>query len=135
MGVYAPEKAEVMDGLAGGTDQNEVESLLVECIRTVSSRHSGVGADCISVVMSPFGEPDGHHVRVRFLPDPGNDQAQVAYTPWLIGPGAIVPPQVMWGSASPRLRIAALPVFFERVPPLARPGGLGTFGQPRKQPP
>ena len=131
VGVYAPEKAEVMSGLAGGVkDQDDAESLLVECLRTVSSRDSGVGADCISVVMSPYGDD----ARVRFLPDPGNDQGQVAYTPWIIGPGAIVPPQVMWGSASPRLQLAALPVVFDRVPPLPQRGAVGTFGQPRKPP-
>jgi hypothetical protein len=131
VGVYAPEKAEVMNALAGGgKDQDDVESMLVECIRSVSSRDPGVGADCICVVMSPDSD-----IRVRFLPDPTNDQGQVAYTPWIIGPGAIVPPQVMWGAASPRLQLGALPVLFDRIPPLTERGGAGTFGQPRRPPP
>jgi hypothetical protein len=108
------------------TNQDDCERLLVNCIRAVSVTDGRVGKHCMSIVLGRDGE-----VRVRFLPDPTDDSSAVAYTPWVVGPGAMWPPSVLEGML-PELGLAGYRVEFARLPPLRASMPLSASSQRRK---
>jgi hypothetical protein len=111
-------------------DQDDLERLLVDCIRTVSKRGDGlVGADCMSIVISRNADL---RVRVRFLPAPEKDSGQDAYTPWVVAPGMLTPRSGFYG-LPPQMSAGGYIVEFSRLPPFGPwRGEAGMHGQPQK---
>ena len=82
-----------------------MERLLVQEVRRVSSRTSGFGTDCTSVLMAPSSVGI---IRLRYFADRigkallatamGELTVEVAFTPWIVGPSVLAAPQVMSGS-------------------------------------
>jgi hypothetical protein len=109
-------------------DQDDLERLLVDCIRSVSQRGDGlVGADCMSIVISRNAD-----VRVRFLPAPEKDSGQDAYTPWVVAPATLAPPSEFYG-LPPQMSAGNYIVQFSRLPPFGPWRGTAEMrGQPRK---
>jgi hypothetical protein len=114
-------------GSDGARNQDDCERILVDCVRAVSRDHDTVGADCMSIVLSSQG-----NVRVRFLPDPANDSGQAAHTPWILAPGAIVPPMVLTGGL-PHLSAGPFLVELDRLPPVPPSGPHTASSQPRRR--
>jgi hypothetical protein len=109
-------------------NQDDVESLLASTIRSVRARgNKTVGQHCMSVVMSQHGS-----VRVRFLPDPNDDDGVVAYTPWVIGHGGLWPPSELYG-AQFTFHAGGYDVQFDRIPPTAQRLPAGAHAQKRKE--
>lgn len=81
----------------------------------------------MSVVLSRQGD-----VRVRFLPDPASDGGEAAYTPWILAPGAIVPPMVLTGGL-PHFQAGPFRVDFDRLP--RQPSGLPLTAGSQRRPP
>jgi hypothetical protein len=107
--------------------QDDYEAMLVTCIRAVADGNDAVGKDCMSILMVRQGI-----FRVRFLPNPDADlHRKAAYTPWVIGPGVMLPSSVLYGSL-PTLWAGPYQVTFERVPPLPPSSTSGAYGQPRR---
>jgi hypothetical protein len=107
--------------------QYDYEAMLVKCIRAVADESDAVGKDCMSVLMVRQGI-----FGVRFLPNPDADlERKAAYTTWVIGPGVMWPPSVLYG-ALPTLQAGPYQVTFERVPPLSPSSQVGAYGQPRR---
>ncbi len=112
---------------AGFLNEDEYEALLVKCVRAVAENNDAVGKDCMSILMGRQGP-----FRVCFLPNPDADlDRKAAYTPWVIGPGVMWPPSVLYGGL-PTLDAPPYQVTFERVPPLPPSSSVGAYGQPRR---
>lgn len=122
----------------GGLSPTEVERTLVERIQEVARRAPGVGADCISITLSP---PQFRQAIVRYTarsPVPqsvevGGRQVEalLAYKPWILAPGVIQAPSLFGGPGHTleqfgpyQLRIEAPP-----APIGANPAGLVYFEQ------
>ncbi len=115
---------------AGFLNEDDYEALLVKCIRAVAETDDTVGKDCMSILMGRQGP-----FRVRFLPNPDADlDRKAAYTPWVIGPGVMWPPSVLYGGL-PTLQAGPYQVTFERVPPVPPSSRVGAYGQPRRPAP
>jgi hypothetical protein len=79
------------------------ERLLVDAIRQLASPGSGIGADCLSVLVPPFSAPEVVYrpAAERLLSViPSEEQVPVAFTPWLIGNRAVASPQAFVGSGA-----------------------------------
>jgi hypothetical protein len=108
-------------------NQDDYEAMLVKCIRAVADDNDAVGKDCMSILMVRQGI-----FRVRFLPNLDADlDKKAAYTPWVIAPGVMWPPSVLYGGL-PILDAPPYQVTFERVPPLPPSSQVGAYGQPRR---
>ena len=111
----------------GIRNEDDYEAMLVTSIRTVAEENDTVGKDCMSILMGRLGP-----FRVRFLPNLDADlHRKAAYTPWVIGPGVMWPPSVLYGPPSV-LHAGPYQVTFERVPPLPPSSSVGAYGQPRR---
>lgn len=111
----------------GNKTDEECERLLVACVRATNLLPGSlVGPHCVSVMTTPGG-----YARVRFLPEPTQDDALAAYTPWVIGPGIMQPPQIMTGGL-PHIRTGGYHIDFERLPPLGPAKRATGRSQPRK---
>jgi hypothetical protein len=113
----------------GDKNQDDCERILLNYLRSVHANDRTVGADCVSIVLSRYGD-----VRVRFLPEPGSDRGLSAYTPWIVAPGMVIPPSVLAGNL-PSVNAGGYTVEFDRVPALAPSDRLEMYGQRRKSPP
>ena len=87
-----------------GRNWELVEDLLVAAIRRASSVRPGtIGGHCMSVLLRPAGYP---HALIRFSPmsphvgSAFEQQVEVAFSPWLIAPDAILSPSVSVGGMS-----------------------------------
>jgi hypothetical protein len=126
-----PDWADVSEGIQRAKTLDECETELVRCIRRVSAASPAtVGSDCMSIALSPTGQD----ARVRYLPNPAEDSGDVAFTPWIIGPGTIAPPTELYG-VLPTLNAGYCRVEFSRIPPLEPSGPIGFSGQARRPPP
>ncbi len=84
-----------------GRDWETVETLLVAAIRRASDLHPGtIGANCMSVVLRPIGCPQA---LIRFAPatphlgSAFDQEIELAYSPWLVAPDAILAPSASVG--------------------------------------
>lgn len=87
-----------------GRNWELVEDLLVAAIRRASNARPGtIGAHCMTVLLRPAGYPNA---LVRFSPTSPHlgaafdQQVEVAYSPWLIAPDAILSPSASVGGMS-----------------------------------
>jgi hypothetical protein len=87
-----------------GPDWESVEALLVAGIRASSEVRPGtIGGNCMSVLVRPVGYPQA---LIRFSPitprfgSAFDQQIELAYSPWLIAPDAILSPSVSVGGMS-----------------------------------
>ncbi len=87
-----------------GADWQKVEELLIAAIQEASELRPGtIGRDCMSILLRPWLFPN---VRVRFMPAApdlwraGGQAVEVAYSPWLVAPDAILEPMVQIGGLS-----------------------------------
>lgn len=78
-----------------------MRSLLVDAIRKASAlKPRTIGSHCGSVLLRPWLFPNAH---VRFLPSTAHhgtafgQRVEVAYSPWLVAPDAILSPAVLVG--------------------------------------
>ncbi len=96
---------ELLGDLKGGHSRDSFERRLVEAIRRTASKLPGVGRDCLSVQIRPDADPS---VRIRFMPmseavfstkdDQGKPRSlSYVFSPWLVGDGAAMPPNLMVG--------------------------------------
>lgn len=86
---------------------NEAEENLVNAIREISKSNPLVGGDCMSILLPPPNVAQNSPVRVKFIPINGGKAIlhsntrqtiiNVAYTPWLIGPGSFSSPSIISG--------------------------------------
>ena len=112
---------------------DDFENALTAAVRRASRALPGyIGANVMSIHLP---HPDEQRVRIRYLPIGAttmplhNKQFPVAYTPWIVAPGLLQPPQRAIGSRTAR-------VGHWRVEMVAPPSG-GTFfseTQKRKRP-
>ena len=101
-------------------------------IREVADRDSMVGHDLMSACI--FRDQT---VRVRFYPDLRGPRVPLAFTPWVIAPGLLQPPQVVHGSwVGHSLTTGPFRIIFDEVPaPLPLPvphTRWGLSGQARR---
>ena len=92
------------DLATAGADYDAAEEIMVAAIRASASRHSEIGQDCMSVLMSPYLA--GPNFRVRYIPridqspaPDGENDVPSAFAPWFVTPNALVPPAVLDGPA------------------------------------
>jgi hypothetical protein len=112
-------------GSASNRNEDDCERILVECIRQVAQASDIVGADCMSILLSRWGD-----VRVRFLPDPATDAGHAAYRPWIIAPRFAFAPMELRGRL-PHVVAGPFRVEFDRSPPLQPSWPLAASSQPR----
>ena len=98
--------------LNAARSDDEAESLMASFIGEVSSRLPVVGADCMSVLIPP---PRFKTIRVSYIPRKthtaelrGQDGKYVepfvpTFSPWVIGPGGMAAPSIMYGGHDVRL--------------------------------
>jgi hypothetical protein len=86
------------------SDWELAESLLISAIRDASKLRPGtIGGNCMSVLLRPAGYPEA---LIRFSPDTPHfasafdQQIEVAYSPWLVAPDAILAPSISVGGLS-----------------------------------
>jgi hypothetical protein len=87
---------------------DEAEEILSDKIMEVSTYNSVVGPDCMSISIPPPYLAHIHPLRVRYiskrkavaelLTETKKDIIEVAFTPWLIGPGGFSSPSIVSGS-------------------------------------
>jgi len=85
--------AELKEALGGqpNLDAHMVEDLLLDSLRTLATDPTaGVGADYLSIRISPYERPLVH---IRYLPSSLEDGTPL-YTGWVVTPGIVHPPQV-----------------------------------------
>jgi hypothetical protein len=106
-------------GKPGYSTSPEVRDLLRDSIVKTSAKMPSVGSNCLSVTLSRWG-----HVEVAFMPAPANRTPE-AYTPWILGPGGVFPPQISVG-APPVLHFGGFSVVIDKnaVDSSARPSSL-----------
>jgi hypothetical protein len=109
---------------------DDCERLLVDCVRSVSAINpNAVGADSMSVILGPYRD-----ARVTFFPDPHHDTALLtAFSPWIVGPGIMHPPQEIRGSANITLHAGPHEVEFRRIPPTPPTNITEMRAQPRRR--
>lgn len=109
-------------GIARNATEDSCESILVDTIRDLAQRDQSVGKSCMSILINRNQE-----IRIRFLPDPETDDQVAAFTPWVLGPRIIAPPQILQGWL-PTLHSGPFQVTFDRFPqlPPARFGSSST---------
>jgi hypothetical protein len=84
-------------------DPAACERLLLGLIRQRATPGSGIGRDCMSVLLPPFSAPEVVYRPAvdRLLPViPIEEPVPVAFAPWLIGSRAVVSPQAFAGSGA-----------------------------------
>lgn len=102
-----PDMATLLQDLEGTHSRESFEDELIGAIRKTASRFSGIGKDCLSVQIRPDVEPN---VRTRFVPlassvfSTGTMRGETrslpyVFSPWLVGHGAAMPPNLMVGQA------------------------------------
>ena len=137
--ITPPGNAEHADRASLGNDLNKCRSrgsVAQALMRAVRRAHAAlpnyIGSDIMSIHIPP---PGAATVRVRFVPFLGRpariqdvDQA-VAFTPWIVGPGLLSPPQIIMGSQT--LQLGGWRIEF--AAPTSRGGRLigGAFPQHR----
>lgn len=88
---------------ANSMDAERCETLLIDTIRAAAKRTGTIGRDCTAVFM-PL--PTANRIHVRYAPErrerihiasPSGEhfvEFQPTFTPWVIGPGCLVPPHL-----------------------------------------
>jgi hypothetical protein len=112
---------------------DEAELLFVGGIRDVAARSPYVGRDCVSIALPP---PRYRTARIRFLAlehteaavrssgRPGAERRiGVAFSPWIVGPGAVWAPSILSGSWT--VALGGFDVHLEAPEPPAGSGMLG----------
>jgi len=100
----------------------EAEAEMASTIAQVAARSPGVGADCMSVAISP-PRAGNSHVRVRYLPSapsagvlhggPAPINVEVSYGPWFLGPDLYMAPTIMTAGGRTELQLGAFHVVIE----------------------
>lgn len=123
----------IKDRIGGHTallTEDDMENILAEAVIRASERTPVVGADLMSLVIRR-----DQLCRVRYIRNPkDNATNSAAYSPWIIGPGIIVPPQVIRGGGfTQSVHAGRFIVAFDQQPPLPAVGHHSSSGQRRKQ--
>ena len=119
-----------------GPDLETVEAMVVAAIRRASSQAPGsIGSHCMSVVVKPGDARP--NARVRFLPvtphlgRAGDQDVEVAFTPWMVAPDGIHSPALSVGGLSSE---QGLLTFEFEAPPVpedqALKGAFQTYERP-----
>jgi hypothetical protein len=108
---------------SGKSPADAVERVLAETIRDVSTRSPAVGPDLLSILLPHPNVP--YPAVVNFLPasehqiaiaaDAATEVFSVFYSPWIIGPGCLLPPSAQIGQSETSL--AGVHVVIAGAPP------------------
>jgi hypothetical protein len=131
----------VMQRLKSADSPDAIEDIFVETIRQIATTNpTSVGQDLLSTFIPPlkYGPPV-----IRFLPQQqhqigiqtgaGMTVIPTYYSPWLIGPGMIVPASVNAGSGDSTVGLGGLNVVICGGPPTESP--IISFMSGQKRPP
>jgi len=95
----------------GSMTEDRMEAVFAEAIRRAADRDPQVGRNLVSIMTLR-----NQRSRVRYLPDPLGPSPDFAYTPWIIGPSVVMPPQKWQGEAVQSLVAGSFEVRFDGVP-------------------
>ena len=99
---------ELLNRLKNARSPRAVEDELVQTVQLTASCLPGVGADCLVVRLHPEGE---HNVVIRYVRQDGGSTVNTKttkgeprvlpyiFTPWILGDGALMPPNLIVGAA------------------------------------
>jgi hypothetical protein len=111
-----------------GHNLDSIERIMVDQIRTVAAiPGSVVGPNCMSIALSAQRD-----VRIRFLPAPTHAVSAISFTPWIVAPRLLQPPQELGGTGGWQLHHRPYSIQIDRQPPLPPSPRITMRGQRRK---
>lgn len=84
----------VMQKVTRCSDDVSIRNVLVETIRSISSKNAAVGADCMSIRLPP---PQLLHAEIEFIVGSSDFSHGPVYSPWVITPGYVHKPSILFG--------------------------------------